>query len=373
MTSEFRLGRIVGIDVVAHWSWFLVFFLLSWSLATTLFEDNFPRWNGTQRWLAGALTSTLFFLSVLLHELSHSIVARRLGLPVKSITLFIFGGVSNLEREPESPKDEFRIAIVGPGMSFVLAILFGLIWLATMNASEPVSLVSGYLAIINAALGGFNMIPGFPLDGGRVFRSIVWWRNRNLLRATRIASTTGVIVAYGMVGLGIILTVTTALISGLWFVFIGWFLKNASETSYQQMLLNDALRGASVSYLLSESPVPVSPETTLRQLADSYILTHGRRYFPVMTGGGTLLGLVTLSDVRHVNQDAWDTTTVYRIMTPTNQLFALSPKDDALQAFRLMTEHDIHQLPVLDNDNLVGFVTRADVMRLLQTRSEMRR
>lgn len=366
------MGKILGIEVGAHWSWFIVFFLLSWSLANTLFEDNFPNWNGTQRWLAGSLTTALFFLSVLLHELSHSLVARRLGLPVSSITLFIFGGVSNLTKEPETPKDEFQVAIIGPATSFFLALLFAAVWVGMMSLNKPVSLISGYLAFINASLGVFNMVPGFPLDGGRVFRSVVWWRNRNLLRATRIASTSGVIVAYGLVALGIVLTLTTALISGIWFVFIGWFLKNASESSYQQMLVTDALRGAPIANLINEAHVPVSPETTLRQLADSYILTHGRRYFPVMTGGGGLLGLVTLTDVRQVKQEDWDTTTVYKIMTPAAKLSALSPRDDALQAFRLMTENDIHQLPVIQNDELLGFVTRADVMRLLQTRSEMR-
>jgi CBS domain-containing protein len=182
----------------------------------------------------------------------------------------------------------------------------------------------------------------------------------------------GVIVAYGLVVLGIVLTFTGALITGLWFIFIGWFLKNASETSYQQLLITDALRGAPIANLLNETSVSISPETTLRQLADSYILPQGRRYFPVTTEGGALLGLITLTDIRQVPPSDWDTTTVYRAMTPAAKLHTLSPKDDAFQAFHLMTEHDIHQLPVLDDSVLLGFVTRADVMRLLQTRSEMR-
>lgn len=371
MQGTFRLGRIAGIDVSAHWSWFLVFFLLSWSLATTLFEDEFPGWSGAQHWVAGVITTSFFFTSVLLHELSHSLVARRLGLPVSSITLFIFGGVSNLTREPDRPRDEFLIAIVGPGTSFVLAAICAVIWVATIDLNEPVSLVSGYLSFINAILGAFNMVPGFPLDGGRVFRSIVWARQRNLLRATRIASTTGVIVAYGLIAVGVIMTLTVALVSGIWFIFIGWFLKNASESNYQQMLLKDTLQGMLIANLINTSYTPVLPEITLRQLADQYILTQGHRYFPVLTGGGALLGLITLSDLRKVEQEKWEETTVYRAMTPAQKMLVLSPKDDAQQAFKLMTEHDVHQLPVVEDGLLMGFVTRADVLRLIQTRSEL--
>ncbi|MFQ5878743.1 MAG: site-2 protease family protein, partial [Dehalococcoidia bacterium] len=275
MPSSYRLGRIAGIEVGAHWSWFLVFFLLSWSLATTLFRDSFPEWTAAQRWLAGVITTGLFFASVLLHELSHSLVARRLGLPVSSITLFIFGGVSNLTREPDTPRDEFVIAIVGPGTSFLLAAAFALVWAATRGVSEPVALVSGYLAFINGVLGVFNMVPGFPLDGGRVFRSIVWARNRDLLRATRIASGVGVVVAYGLVVAGIAMVFTVALISGIWLVFIGWFLKNASESSYQQLLVRDALQGVPITGVTNDLYTAVAAGTTLRELADRYILPQG--------------------------------------------------------------------------------------------------
>lgn len=373
MTSNsFKLGRVAGIDIGVHWSWLFIYVLLTWSLGSTLFDEEFPGWTAGQRWLAGLITASLFFASILLHELSHAVMARRLGLPVHSITLFIFGGVSSLGREPDKPRDEFLIAVVGPGTSFLLSAVFGLAWLFVDPVSHVLSVVCGYLALVNLSLGAFNMLPGFPLDGGRIFRSAVWARKHNLLWATRLASMVGVTVAYILIVAGIVITFWTAFITGIWLIFIGWFLKNASEASYQQMVLHEALEGVPVTTLAHNGAVPVRPDITLRQLADDYILRQGLRYFPVVSEAGVLLGLVTLSDLQHVPDTQWPQTTVYRAMTPRDRLVALSPLDDAVRAFELMVDRDVHQLPILDRDGrLLGFITRAQLMDLIRNRVQL--
>ena len=317
------------------------------------------------------ITAIFFFASILLHELSHALMARRLGLPVQSITLFIFGGVSNLGREPDKPRDEFLIAIVGPGMSFVLAGLFAVIWLATLNISDGISLISAYLAFVNLSLGVFNMLPGFPLDGGRVFRSVVWARQHNRLRATRIAAMAGVGVAYIMMLGGITMALWVSVLSGVWLIFIGWFLRNVSEASYQQMALREGLLGVPAGQIADNSSTAVSPEMTLRDLTDIHILPSGSRYFPVLSEAGSLLGLVTLSDLKRTPAGEWGRITVYRAMTPLERLHTLSPGDDALHAFEVMVQQDVHQLPVLDDGRLIGFVTRARLLDLIHARMQM--
>lgn len=371
MSSSFRVGKLLGIEIGVHWSWVLIYFFLTWVLATTLFKDAFPDWTHGQRWAGGIVTATLFFLSVLLHELSHSLVAKRLGLPVSSITLFIFGGVSSLGREPDRPRDEFLIAVVGPGMSFVLAALLAIVWLATRHSVEPVATVSGYLAFINAVLGVFNMIPGFPLDGGRVLRSAVWSAKNNLLEATRIASTVGVAVAYGLIFAGIFMIFSVSLVSGIWFIFIGLFLKNASEVSYAQVLQRDILQDVTVASLADHSFTEIPPDITVRALVDRYILPRGQRYFPVVDDGA-LLGLVTLTDVRKVDRVHWDRTLISHIMTPRHELQTVSPWQKISQAMQILAEHDRNQLPVVEGDRLEGFITRQRIIELLRTRSELK-
>src|SRR5215216_7084 len=231
MGGSFRLLRLFGIAVYIHWSWLIIALLSTWSLATDYPPDTYPGWTAQQRWLAGAITSLLFFGSVLAHELSHSVVARRRGVPVRNITLFIFGGVSALDGEPRGARDEFWIAIVGPLTSFAAGALFAAIWLvARAQDVTGVAAVAGYLAYINVAVGIFNLLPGFPLDGGRVLRSLVWGANRDMLAATRVAANAGRLVAALLIGLGILSLFGQGGFGGVWFIFIGWFLWNAAES-----------------------------------------------------------------------------------------------------------------------------------------------
>ena len=371
MPGSIRLGKIAGIDIAVHWSWLAIFVLLTWSLAVGYFAEFFEEWTRAERWTAAVATSLLFFGSVLLHELSHSLLAVRRGIPVRNITLFIFGGVSQLEREPDNPKDELAIALVGPATSFALGVLFAILWAIFVGSSGPAAAVAGYLAFINVALAVFNMLPGFPLDGGRVLRAILWFRNRNLLMATRVASVSGTFLAYALM-LGGVLSIfaTGNFIGGAWFIFIGWFLKNASEMSYRQLLLRTVLSGVSVSTLTQHACVSVPPNMSLAELVDEHVLRKNQRCFLVMVNEG-LLGLITMTDIQRVPRDDWASTSVDKAMTPRERLMVVSPSDGLLDALKTMSEHDLHQLPVLRNGRVEGVLTRADIIRYLQTQAEL--
>ena len=370
MNSSFKLGRILGVDVGVHWSWIFIFGVVTWSFATGVLEHYYPNWTDAQRWIAGALVSAVFFLSVLAHEMSHAVVSNRLGLPVRTITLFVFGGVANLEREPENARDEFRIAIVGPGMSMFLGLLFALAWAAIYPFNDEIAGISAYMALTNASLAVFNMLPGFPLDGGRVFRSVLWGRNHDRLRATRTASRVGEWIAYGMMALGLAYTVIGGLFSGIWFLLIGFFLRNASSSSYEQLLIESTLSGIKVRDVMRRNALTVAPDVSLEELVHDGILRGNGRCFAVMAGGD-FSGLVTLTDVRRVPRDEWPTTSVYRAMTPATKLHTVRPGDNLMDVLRLMVEHDVHQLPVLEGASYTGMLDRGDVMRFIEVRRDL--
>lgn len=367
-----RLFRVFGFDILIHWSWLLIFALLTWSLATGYLPDVYPNWTRGQYWITGAVTSVLFFASVLAHELSHSLVARRRGLPVENITLFVFGGVSALSGEPRNARDEFWIAIVGPLTSFLAAVVFGILWVLTRDVDPPqFHAIAGYLAYINVAVGIFNLLPGFPLDGGRVLRSAIWGARGNMLDATRIASIVGRVIAGLLIALGIITAFAGAGFGGFWFILIGWFLWSAAENSYQQLLLSRTLHGLTAGSLVEPDVPRVPPDTTLRRLAHDYILGQQRRAFFVAPEGGEPLGLVTLSDLQKAPESQWDTLTVFRAMTPREKLITVTPQTDAQTALELMARHDLNQLPVMAGGSVVGLLTRGALMRAIQLRQQL--
>ena len=370
MPSSFKIGKIAGIEIGVHWSWLFIFVLVTWSFATGILEQFFPEWSEVRRWVVGAIVSGIFFVSILLHELSHSLVAKARGIEVKGITLFIFGGVSTLEREARSAGEEFQIAIVGPLTSLVIGAMFAVAWAVLRGPAPGVGAVAGYLAFINGVIAAFNMLPGFPLDGGRVFRSIVWWRNRDLLRATRISAKTGEYVAYLLMGLGVVQFVTFNPIGGLWMVLIGWFLRGASAGSYQQMVSEVALEGVMAGDVARRDYVTVTPTMTIAELVDEHLLSGHGRCFPVVAGD-ELLGLITLTDIRHLERERWQNTSVYRAMTPFEQLRTVSSQDDAKAVLQTMGEGNVNQVPVVDGRWLVGMVSRADILRLIQVRHAM--
>ena len=371
--GAFRIGTIAGIEIRVHWSWFAIFLLLTWWLSEGFFQEVYGNWSATQAWVVSVVAVLLFFSSVLLHELSHSLVARRLGLPVRNITLFIFGGVSSLGAEPTSARQEFQVAIVGPLTSFALGIACaGLAAIAYGFGEEdsPSAAVVEYLAFINLSVGVFNLLPGFPLDGGRVLRATLWARSGNMLNATRWASNAGTVISFGLIAAGVLSTLLGNFINGVWFIVIGWFLRNASESSYQQLLFRQTLGGRKVGEIVNRHFQSAPPDISLEQLVREYMLPLGQRCVPIVVADD-LLGLVSMSDLRHIAQEEWGTTTVFRAMTPRERLHTVSSQDELTTALETMAAHDVHQLPVLDGRSFLGFVTRADVLRLIQVGREL--
>ncbi len=368
MKNAFRLFSVRGIDVSIHVSWLIVFALLTWSLAVGYFPAAIPGLDATLAWVLGAVATVLLFASVLVHELSHSFVARSRGLEVSSITLFIFGGVSNLATEPKDARTEFWVAIVGPLSSFVIAaIAFGI---ALLMTDERLQALFAYLAIVNALLGGFNLIPGFPLDGGRVLRSIAWGMTHSLRRATEIAVGAGQIVGGLFILWGILQVFNGNLVNGLWIAAIGWFLQNAASSSLKQVVLEERLRDVPVASVMSRDTSSVMPGTTVAELIEEHLLPRNRRAMAV-TDNGRLVGIVTLGDISGVAAERRDTTTVAEVMGGRDGLVTVTPRQTLDEAIGALTGHDLEQVPVLDGREFVGMLTRAAVMRQLQLRETL--
>ena len=370
MRSSFTIGRIAGIEIGVHWSWLFIFVLITWSFAQGLLEHYFPEWSEGRRWAIGAIVALIFFASLLLHELSHSLLARARGIPVRGITLYLFGGVSNLGREAQSAREEFMISIVGPLTSLALGAVFAILWAVLRSSAPGGAAIAGYLAFINGALAAFNLLPAFPLDGGRVFRSIIWARNRDILRATRTAARVAEYVAYGLMVAGAAQILFHNLVGGVWTILIGVFLHGASAASYQQLVEQKTLQGVTAGEVASTAYDPVPPDMTVAQLVEEHVLTRHGRYYPVMAGG-ELLGLITLADIRRHERAEWPKTTLFRVMTPFERLRTVSPGENAINALHVMAEADIHQVPVVEGRRLLGIISRGDILRLIQVRREM--
>jgi Zn-dependent protease/CBS domain-containing protein len=393
MRNGFHLGRIFGINIHLDWSWIFIFLLVTWNLAGGFFPSIHPGWSPAMNWGMGLLASLLFFASVLAHELAHSLVAMARGLPVRRITLFLFGGVSNIEREPPSPVSEFLITVVGPLTSMIIGVAIFLFLgaridvqgvlsgqatpLQVLRGLGPLETVLLWLGNINIILALFNLIPGFPLDGGRVLRSILWAATNNLRRATRYATWVSHIIAWAFIIAGVAMLFGfeipffgSGAIGGLWLAFIGWFLNNAASQSYQQVVVEDMLEGVPVARLMRADTPTVRPDLPVSELVDQYIMGTDERAFPVLEGE-RLAGLVCLEDVRKVPRSEWDTTRVGDIMTSADKLDVVSPRQDATEALNRLAAHDVRQIPVIQNGQLVGMLRRRDILRWLQTQSEI--
>lgn len=371
LSNSFRLFTIRGIEVGVHYSWLIIFGLVTWSLSVYVFPGvpDIPRLSQVEYWVLGALTSILLFASVLIHELAHSFVALARGLKARSITLFIFGGVSNLSGEAKSASTEFLVAIVGPLTSFALAgITYGLASVVTEPRAE---LVLSYLFLINLTLGIFNLIPGFPLDGGRVLRAILWGTTGNVRRATEWAANVGKLVAYLLFGYAVFTILDGRnFIGGLWTGAIAWFLHNAASSSVQQLVFEQRLRRVKVADVIHPDDTTVSPDMTVAELVDQYILPAARRAVPVAQDG-RLVGIVTISDIGKVPPEQRGVVTVAQVMGGKERLHTVRADSRVLDAFELLSEHDLEQLPVMDGDRFVGLLTRADVARQLQLREAL--
>lgn len=369
--STISLGRILGIPIGLDYSWFLIFALLTWSLATSYFPAEFKNWPAAQYWVVGVATVILMFVSVLLHELGHSVVALRYKIPVRSITLFIFGGVAQIGAEPPSAIAEFWIAIAGPVTSFALAILFRLLQ-SMVSAFAPVLALAEYLAYINGTLGLFNLIPGFPLDGGRVLRAILWGTTHSLRRATLIAANLGRFIAYGFIGLGVWQVFNGNFGNGLWVAFIGWFLESAASSQIQQQTIHDLLTGHHVSDAMRRDYTAILPNTTLEQLVNQHILGNGQRSL-VVKQDDQVAGLVTLHNVKAIPPADWLNTTAAQVMIPVTKMKRIQPEAELTDALGEMDRDGVNQLPVMIGDQIQGMLGRGDVISFLRTLSEFSR
>lgn len=370
LRNSIRIARIGGISINIHVSWILIFILVTWTLAGSYFPQNYPQWSLALYWTVGLATSVLFFVSVLLHELAHSLVARARGLPVHDITLFIFGGVSQLSEEPETPATEFIMTLVGPLTSILLGVCFGVVWFTSRGVNEPLAALGRYLGFINVLLGFFNMIPGFPLDGGRVLRSILWQATGNLQRATRWASLVGQAVAYLFILAGIWQIFTGDWIGGLWIAFIGWFLDNAATSSYRQLTVRNLLAGHTVREVMTRDCPEVTPGLTLDRLVSERMLPSGARCFPVVEGG-LVRGLLTMHNIKGVSQDRWAMTTVEQVMTPLDGLKRVGPDEGLWTAMQSMTEKGVNQLPVMEDSRLLGMLRRDNIVSFIRIKGEL--
>ncbi len=385
MRNGFRIGQVAGIAVHLDWSLLIIIFLISMTLAMGLFPAWHPGWSPALSWATAVAAAVLFFASVLAHELSHALVGRATGIRVERITLFVFGGIAHMENEPRAWRNELWMAAVGPVTSLALGISFlllsdlitGPVELDPENPSRALSALSPaatlllWLGQINIILALFNLVPGFPLDGGRVLRAILWGITKDLRKATRWSSYLGQAFAWFLIFIGFAMMLGlpvpffgTGLIAGLWLAFIGWFLNNAALVSYRQLIVREALEAVPVARIMQTQYSSVAPSLNLARPVDDYLMRTGQRNFPV-EDNGLFLGMICLQDIREVDAERRATTTVAEIMTPADRLTTLRPEDDAAEALSLLARRDVNQMPVLQNQTLRGLVRREDILKWL--------
>ncbi len=381
--------RVAGVDVYLDWSLAIIFFLITASLASGLFPAWHPDWSAATNWLTAAAAAVLFLASVLVHEMSHALVGRARGMTIRRITLFIFGGMAHLEEDAREWRTELYMAAVGPATSLAIGVVC--IWLGSLGAGSaggidsPEQLLADlgpwrtlllWLGPVNIVLGLFNLVPGFPLDGGRVLRAAIWGATGDLHRATRWASNAGRAFAWFLIACGVAMILGirlpifgTGIVGGLWLALIGWFLHNAAIMGYRQLLVQSALEDVPVGRLMLTDVRSVPTGTSLRAFVDDYVLGHEQRAWPV-TEGGRLRGILGLGDARRVPRERWSDVTVGEVMTPANDTVTVDPAEQSTRALRLISRHNVNQLPVVRNGELKGLLRREDILRWLALHGE---
>jgi len=376
MQAQVKLGRVFGIGIGLHYSWVLIAILIVFSLAEQ-FRFVHHDWSAGVIWGTAILTALLFFVSIVLHELGHSVVAQSRGIRVPSIVLFALGGVSQMERESPDAKTEFWMALAGPLVSFVIGLIcLGLAhamgWVGpSSSAGTPLVAMLAWLGYINVVLGAFNLIPAYPLDGGRIFRAAAWWGTHSMERATRLASTVGQVFAFLFILAGLWRFFHGEGFAGLWIAFIGWFLLDAARSSRVQVEIMHALGGIKVRDVMERNCALVDSTTNLQTLVDEYLLRSGQRCF-IVQHEGHLAGLITPADLSRIERRMWPLTTVDQAMRPVDQLRVVSPEAPVMQALETMARENINQLPVVSDGHLEGILSRAHLLEILRTRSELK-
>jgi len=369
-----NIGRILGIPIRIHWTLWLVFLLIAWSLAVGYLPATYPQLSASMDWIVGAVSALLLFVSVLLHELSHSYIAKKNGLPIARITLFFFGGVSEMTEEPQDAALEVRMAAAGPLTSFAIAGVLGALWYVGGYTGFPVAVMAvlRYNAFINVALGAFNLIPAFPLDGGRVLRGGLWQSSKNLLKATRKATRVSEILSLLMIfaGLSLIVLNPDNIVNGIWIIFLGWFIRSGAETSLRQTQMTEALHGVSVGNIMTRNILTVTPDLTVQQLVNDYFLVHPHGGYPVVQND-KLQGVVTMGSVRSIPREKREFETVAQAMVPYERIVTINSTASAAEAMQKMAQNQIGRLVVTEGDRILGIVTRGDLMKTIRTRQDL--
>lgn len=374
MRAQIKLGRIFGVQIGLHYSWLIIALLISLSLAGHFRVHN-PAWGEFTIWATAIVTDLFFFTTIVVHELSHAMVAQSRGLPVRSITLFALGGVAEIEKDSPDAKTEFWMGIIGPITSLVIGVIclglaIALGWAPPEVPDRPVPAMLMWLGSINIVLAVFNMVPGFPLDGGRVLRAIAWWITGDAKRGTMIAARVGQVIAFGMIVVGVMRFFGGAGFGGLWIAFIGWFLLSAGRESYAQVAITEGLRNVRVADVMSRDYPTVDAHSNLQTFVEEHLVRTGRRCF-VVTLNRHPEGMITPKEVSNVERARWPHTTVVDVMRPLDHVRTVAPNAGVTEALEIMAREDLNQLPILADGELIGFISRAHILQLLKTRAEL--
>jgi len=366
--KSIRLARVFGISIELDLSWFIIFFLVVWSLSRGYFPYYYPDISGERYALMGIIAAFLLFLSVLLHELSHSLIALRNSLPISRITLFIFGGVAQMDEEPKTPGIEFRVALAGPICSFILMALFHFLSTLSRSGGEAFAVFS-YASFINGFLAFFNLIPGFPLDGGRLLRSVLWHFSGNFKSSTLTASRIGKGFAFFLMATGFLQAMAGSTFNGLWLILIGYFLQNAAESSYRQVVIKEFLTGLTVEKVMNRQVISVRQDIMIDKLVDDYFVTYHRNNFPVLDGE-RVIGIIRMSDVKKVSPHKRGAVAVAELMDRDISRHLIRAGDAVEEILGMMVRDSVGWFVVIEDDNIVkGILTRSDIMHLLQIKS----
>ena len=370
--KRLRLFKLLGFEVRIDWSWIIIAVLIAWSLSTGLFPFHYKNLSTQTYWLMGIAGAAGLFLSIIAHEFCHSLVARKYGLPMKGITLFIFGGVAEMGDEVPSPKAEFMMAAVGPLSSIVIAAIFyGIYTLGKVNFSEPINGIVGYLAFINAILAGFNLVPAFPLDGGRMLRSVLWGWKKNIRWATRVSAGIGSGFGILMIIFGVLHILSGNFIGGMWWFLIGMFIQGAAKASYQQLITRRALEGEPIERFMKTQTVSVRPSLSLKDLVEDYVYRYHFKMFPVVDDSNKLLGCITTKQVKEIPREEWANKRVKDVAIPCSEKNTIHPKMDAVKALSLMKRDGTSRLMVTEGSQLVGIIALKDLLEFLSLKVEL--
>ncbi|MFQ3549077.1 MAG: site-2 protease family protein [Armatimonadota bacterium] len=367
--KPFRLGKILGFDINVDLSWLLIFGLVVFTLSHGYFPQLYPGFDIATNWSVAILAALLLFASVLLHELGHSVVSRYFETPVNGITLFLFGGVAQVSDEAKCPKEEFWVGIAGPFVSFVLAALFYILSAVGMIFffPKPITAIFSYLGVINVALAVFNLIPGFPLDGGRILRSAIWSFTGNLAKATKYASSVGNAFGYFLMFLGLIQIFNGILLSGLWMMFIGWFITGAARTSYQQVLIKEALSGIRVEQIMSYDVPVIQANMNLQQFVNEYLLRYEYSCYPV-ADGNTIIGVIGIDEIRKIPSEEWIKYYVGNALHRLDGSMSVGKTDDAWDAMKMLSASNTCRVIVKEDTNFIGTIGKENLYRLIQAK-----